>query len=288
MKKLPFLFAALLTFVACNSTSEKIVDIQGIDSTQRPGNNFFRYVNGKWYDTAQIPASQSGVGAYMFMNYPQRIRLQNILDSVSKANNAAGSIEQKVGDFYASGMDTETINKRDYDPIKPILAGIDSISDVLSLMKFVADEAKVNNASIIYFGIAPDNKNSSINIGHVFQAGIGLPERDYYFNTDPSTIAIQEAYKKYLTTLFELTGSDSASSKKDADVVYSIDKQFASSHRTNVELRDVNANYNKMAVADLAKRQPNISWRNLLDNLGAKTDSIDVSQPAYYDKLNTL
>src|ERR1051325_4817147 len=102
MKKLPVLFTVLLFMGACNNTSEKkFVDIQGIDSTQRPGNNFFRYVDGKWYDTAQIPPSQAGVGAYMFMNYPQRIRLQHILDSASKAKNTAGSIEQKVGDFYA-------------------------------------------------------------------------------------------------------------------------------------------------------------------------------------------
>ena len=113
MKKLYFLFAALAFLTACKNTSEKkqFVDIQGIDSTQQPGNNFFRYVNGKWYDTAQIPSTQAGVGAYMFMNYPQRIRLQNILDSVSKAGNKAGSIEQKVGDYFAAGIDTATINQ---------------------------------------------------------------------------------------------------------------------------------------------------------------------------------
>jgi putative endopeptidase len=100
------------------------------------------YVNHIWYDTAQIPPSQSGVGAYMFMNYPQRLRLQGILDSVSKANNTGGSIEQKLGDFYASGMDTITINKLGYDPIKPEHARIDSISNLTSLMKFVATEAR--------------------------------------------------------------------------------------------------------------------------------------------------
>lgn len=293
MKTLPLLFSAVLFFEACNNNSvtnseKQFADILGIDSTQQPGNNFFRYANGKWYDTAQIPAGQSGVGAYMFMNYPQRIRLQNILDSVSKADNNIGSIEQKVGDFYASGMDTAAINKRGYDPIKPILSRINGISDIPSLMKFVADEAKVYNVSVVSFGIGPDNKNSSINIGHVYQAGIGLPDRDYYFKTDPSSVAIQEAYKKFLATLFELTGSDPAPAKKDADLVYGIDKQLATSHRTNIELRDVNANYNKMAVADLAKGQHYIGWPGLLDNLGAKTDSIDVSQPAYYDKLNAL
>ena len=293
MKKLQVLFIVFLFFLSCKNNSEQTAektyaDIQGIDSSLKPGDNFFMYVNRKWYDTAQIPGTQAGVGAYMFMNYPQRMRLQRILDSVSKANNAAGSIEQKVGDFYASGMDTITINKRGYDPVRPILTRIDSINDVPSLMKFVANEAKVNNTSILAFGVGPDNKNSSMNIAHVSQTGIGMPERDYYFKTDPSTIAVQEAYKKYVATLFELTGSDAASAKKGAEIVYIIDKQLAASHRTNIEMRDVNANYNKMAVADLAKKQPNISWTILLDNLGAKTDSVDVSQPVYYDKLNTL
>ncbi len=288
MKKLLLLLAVSLSFAACKNTSEKTyVRILGIDSTIKPGDNFFMYVNKKWYDTAQIPPSQSGVGAYMFMNYPQRLRLGAILDSVSKANNTAGSIEQKIGDFYASGMDTATINKLSYDPVKPILAVIDSISNVPSLMKFVATDAKFNNNSILAFYVGADNKNSSMNIGHVYQAGIALPERDYYFKTDPSSLGIQQAYRDYLAKLFELTGSDSAKAKQDAATVYNIDKQLAAAHKTNVELRDVNANYNKMSVADLAKRQPNIDWVNVLDYLGAKTDSIDVSQPAYYDKLNT-
>jgi len=293
MKKWYTVLAATLCLGACHNPAEKpadqaFADIQGIDSTVKPGDNFFRYVNGKWYDTAQIPGSQSGVGTYMFMNYPQRLRLQNILDSVSKAANPAGSIAQKVGDFYASGMDTVTINKRSYDPLKPVLARIDSINDTRSLMKFVADQAKLNNVSIIYFGVAPDNKNSSMNIAHVSQAGIGLPERDYYFRNDAASVRVQEAYKKYLATLFELIGTDTTTAQKNANIVYDIEKQLAGAHRNNVALRDINANYNKMPVATLAQKQPNIGWTTLLDNLGAQTDSIDVGQPAYYDKLNTM
>ena len=289
MKRSLVLLAVLLSLAACkNAQHTNITDIQGIDSSAKPGDNFFMYVNRKWYDTVQIPPSQAGVGAYMFMNYPQRLRLQGILDSVVDTNNTTGSIEQKLGDFYGSGMDTTTINQRGYDPIKPILARIDSISDVASLMKFVAGEAKAYNTSVLAFSVGPDNKNSNINIAHISQAGIGLPERDYYFKTDAPGIAIQNAYKIYLAKLFELTGSDTVASTKDADIVYDIDKQLASSHKTKIELRDVNANYNKMAVADLAKRQPNIGWLNVLNYLGAKTDSIDVSQPAYYDKLNSV
>src|SRR5450432_4593467 len=210
MKKLSFLFVVLLLLAGCQSKPETVAtaDISGIDSSIKPENNFFNYVNRSWYDSAQIPPSQSGVGAYMFMNYPQRLRLQGILDSVSKASNPAGSIEQKLGDFYGSGMDTATVNGRGYEPIKSILARIDSINDLSSLMQFVAMEAKSNDVSVVAFGVGPDNKNSSLNIAHIYQAGIGLPERDYYFKTDSSSLSIQQAYKKYIGQLFQLTGSD--------------------------------------------------------------------------------
>jgi putative endopeptidase len=289
MKNSLILFITLLTFAACSKhPGKKNVAITGIDSTLNPGDDFFRYVNGKWYDSVPIPASQTGVGAYMFMNYPQRIRLQGILDSISQSKNPPGSSAQKVADFYASGMDTVTIEKRGYEPIKPILAKIESINDIKSLMKFVADEAKMDNSSIIAFGVSPDDKNSSMNIAHAYQTGIGLPDRDYYFKSDLSTAAIQESYKKYLVKLFQNTGNNAKEAKKNADLVYDIDKKIAVSHKTKVELRDVQANYNKMAVTDLEKRHTNIGWVALLNNLGAQTDSIDVGQPAYYDTLNTL
>ncbi|MBS1729158.1 MAG: M13 family metallopeptidase [Bacteroidetes bacterium] len=289
MRKYTLFYACALLFTACSNPSEKtFIAINGIDSSRKPGDNFFLYVNKKWEDTAQIPASQSGVGAYMFMNYPQRLRLQGILDSVSKAPNAAGSIAQKVGDFYLSGMDTATINQMGFNPIKPILAKIDGIQDISSLLQFVSSEAKNYNASLIAFGIGPGNKNSKLNIAHLYQTGIGLPERDYYFKSDPASKNIQQAYKNFLSTLFVLIGNDSLTAKKDAEIVYHIDLQLAAAHRNNIELRDVNANYNMMAVTELSKREPNMDWNKVLDELGAKTDSIDVAQPAYYDKLNTL
>lgn len=289
MRKSLLLFIAFLAFTACSKHErKKNVAITGIDSTLRPGDDFFKYVNGKWYDSVSIPASQAGVGAYMFMNFPQRMRLQGILDSISKSKNEQGTIAQKVGDFYASGMDTVTIDKRGYTPIKPLLAKIDAINDLPSLMNFVVNEVKADNSSIIAFGVSPDDKHSSMNIAQIYQTGIGLPDRDYYFKSDSSTVAIQQSYKKYLATLFQLTGSNAQEAKKNADLVYDIDKQLAKSHKTKVELRDVHANYNKMAVADLAKKHPNINWSVFLNNLGAKTDSVNVSQPAYYDALNKL
>lgn len=291
MRRVLYFALAVALAGACTQstkTDEKRVVITGIDTTKKPGDDFFMYANGIWYDTAQIPASQTGVGSYSFLNFPQRIRLQAILDSVSAANNAPGSIEQKVGDFYASGMDTAAINKRGYEPIKPLLSRIDALTDIPSLLKLVAEEQKVGDGSIIGFYVGPDDKHSTINIAQFYQTGIGLPERDYYFKTDSSTIKIQKAYRNYLSKLFQLTGTDAATAEKNASVVYDIEKQLATSHRTNVELRDVKANYNKLAVAGLAKKHTNIGWTTLLNDLGVKVDSVNVGQPAYYDKLNTM
>ena len=291
MQRLLYCALALLLAAGCEQAADKNtkrVVITGIDTSKKPGDDFFMYANGIWYDTAQIPASQSGVGSYSFLNYPQRIRLQAILDSVSGSNNPAGSIEQKVGDFYAAGMDTIAINKRGYEPIKPVLTNIDAVTDVPSLLKLVVAEQKTGDGSIIGFSVGPDNKQSTLNIAQFYQTGIGLPERDYYFKTDSSTLTIQNAYKKYLTRLFELTGTDAATAEKNATVAYDIEKQLASAHRTNIELRDVKANYNKMSVAALSKKQPNLNWTTLLADLGAKVDSVNVGQPAYYDKLNAL
>ncbi|MBS1681509.1 MAG: M13 family metallopeptidase [Bacteroidetes bacterium] len=288
MKKIAFFALALLLTNACKRTSDNRYVVIKVDTSKKPGADFFEYVNGIWYDTAQIPASQTGVGSYSFLNFPQRIRMQGILDSVSKSTNQPGSIEQKVGDFYASGMDTVAINNLGYEPIKPILTSIDAITDVPSLLKFVAETQKIGNSSIIGFYVGPDDKRSSVNIAQFFQTGIGLPEKAYYFNTDSSTLKIQNAYKKYLTNLFALTGADPATAEKNASITYAIEKQLAASHRTNIELRDVKANYNKLGVAFLSKKHTNLSWSTLLNDLGVKVDSVNVGQPAYYDKLNTL
>jgi putative endopeptidase len=291
MRKLLYLPLVIVIAASCKQATEapvRRVVLTGIDTSKNPGDDFFEYANSIWYDTARIPASQTGVGSYSFLNYPQRIRLQGILDSISATTNPEGSIEQKVGDFYASGMDTTAINKLGYEPIKLLLTRIDEIKGVPSMLKLVADEQKAGDGSIIGFYVGPDDKHSDVNIAQFVQSGINLPERDYYFKTDAPTVAVQDAYKKYLITLFQLIGADLQTAEKNASIAYDIEKQLASSHRTNIELRDVTANYNKLAVATLAKRHPNIGWNTLLSDLGVNADSVNVGQPQYYDKLNAL
>ena len=288
MKNLSYFIVAFCFLMSCQKEKKEEdnrLAFDGIDETIKPGDNFFNHVNKTWYDQAVIAEDQVGVGYYRFLNIPQRKLLEDILGEVSNGTHANGSPDQMVGDFYASGMDTLHINARGYEPIQPLLDKINSIGSTSELMQFVTDESKSGNRSLISMGISPDDKNSSVNILHFGQTGLGLPDRDYYFKTDATTLEIQEAYRSYLSALFELTGSES---KEKVAIAYDIEKQLAEVHKTRVERRDVKANYNKLAVSELNKNQPNIGWSNLLKNLGAAADSIDIQQPTYYEKLNAM
>ncbi|QCX38935.1 M13 family metallopeptidase [Aureibaculum algae] len=290
MKKLIYVILLTLTFVSCKEeatvTAPSKIVFDGIDSSIKPGDDFFNHVNKIWLDTAVIADDQIGVGSYRFLNIPQQELLKNILEEVSQKEHPKGSVEQLVGDFFASGMDTVSINERGSKPIQPILDRINAITDVSSITEFAATQIKSGDYSIFSPYISPDQKNSTLNILHFSQTGLGLPDRDYYFKDDPSVKSIQEAYKTYLTTLFELVGESDAKAK--ADIVYSIEKQMATSHKTRIERRVVKENYHKLAVADLNTKHPNIGWSALLKNLGTAVDSVDVRQTAYYDTLNTM
>ena len=289
MKKALYFSFILLVLISCtteNSSVNNKIDFEGITESIKPGDNFFAHVNKKWLDTAVIAEDQVGVGSYSFLNIPQKKLLENILTDVSTTIQKEGSIEQKVGDFYSSGLDTKTINNLGYQPIKPILKEIDNIKNVSGLMAFVTKEITSGNYSIIGMGVSPDNENSSVNILHFGQAGLGLPDRDYYFKSDSVTVAIQNAYKNYLTTLFAL--SENKTPKEKAATVYAIEKKIAASHKTRIERRNVKANYNKMAVAKINKSHSNIGWSRLLKQLNLKADAVDIKQPAYYNELNKL
>lgn len=292
MKYIPILACFFVVFSSCKNNTESSavnhppVVFDGISPSIAPGDNFFHHVNKTWEDNAVIADDQVGVGAYRFLNIPQQKLLQDILEEVSKNENKKGSIEQQVGDFYASGMDTIRLNQLGSKPIIPILERIDAIRDVPTMMQFVAEQIKARDYSIIAPRIGPDQQNSTINIAHFYQTGLGLPDRDYYFIDSPKVLEIQTAYKQYVTRLFELTKTPNPS--ESAHIVYTIEKQLAESHKTRVERRVIKENYHKMAVSELQNDHTEIGWSSLLQTLGMEVDSLDLSQPAYYQKLNDL
>lgn len=290
--KIKLLGIICLLIAACNNNKPdvagKFIETGFMDSTIHPGDNFYEFVNGKWLDTVQIPETESGIGSFDNLYYKNRDRLHEILDSVSKLNASKGSVEQQVGDYYASGMDSVTIEGRGYDPLKPYLQQIDSIKDAKGIMRFVSLMQLQYSNPLFGQGIGADDKNSSMNIAQYFQGGLGLPDRDYYYKTDEATKKIVDAYKKFLKELFMLTGDDSLKAIKETTQVFDLEKQMAASHKTRVQLRDPQSNYHKMAVTDLDKQMPVFAWKNTLNALGVHTDSVNLATPAYFVKLNEL
>ena len=291
MKKLWYLSMIAAGFIACEQSEQKNethpeVVFDGISEQIAPGDDFYNHVNKTWYDNAVIADDQVGVGAYRFLNIPQQELLKNILEEVSEQSHDKGSVEQLVGDFYASGMDTLSIDKRGITPIQPLLEKIEGTTTTKELMDVVANQIKTGDYSFLAPYISPDQKNSKLNILHLAQTGLGLPDRDYYFNEDPSSVAIQDAYKTYLTTLFKLVGDTEAAA--NAAIVYAIEKELADSHKTRIQRRVIKDNYNKVSVVDLDNGHNQIDWKHIFTTLGTDIDSLNVRQPAYYDKVNDV
>ena len=287
-----FLVAGL---AACNDSGSgktnartSFFDNTGMDSSVKPGDNFFDYVNGKWVKAAVIPDDQSGWGAFQMIYEDNLKNLKGILEDAAKANPAAGSLEQKVGDYYASGMDTVAIEKVGAEPLKPMLAKIDAVKDYKELMNLVAESYVQGDGDLLGLYVGADDKNSAQNIVVFTQAGLSLPEKDYYTRKDSATTAARAALIQYATKMFELTGVEAATASANANAILALETEIATSHRSQVELRDPQTNYNKMSVAALDKQQSNIGWVNLFSKLNVKTDSINVGQPGYFAALNSM
>ncbi len=296
-KNVPVSIALLvcsLCILCCNNAAKKEaavvkdLTLANINSSIKPGDNFYLFANGKWYDTATILPSESRAGAGVEMYYRLKNNIKSILKTTSAAKAAAGTVQQKVGDLYASGMDTATIEAAGYKPVKPLLNEIANIADARGIITFAARQTAAGNPLLMGIYVGADEKNSSRNIAVFYQAGLGLPDRDYYFKNDAATEKITAAYKNYCSTLFALTGTDTATAAKNALTLYNLEKQMAASHRTNVALRDPQSNYNKKAVTALAKQMPVLNWPVLLNDLKIKADSLNISQPDYYAKLDEL
>ena len=289
--------AGVLLFAACQNKSHQDADAAnarteffdkaGMDTTVKPGDNFFLYANGKWMKNTKIPKTETGWGSFYTLYNDNLKNLNSILENASKANAAKGSTEQKVGDFYTSGMDTLTIEKLGIEPIKPLLSKIDGIKNDKDLINFIADGYKDGEGDLLGFGVEPDDKLSTKNALSFSQAGLTLPDRSYYLEQDDKAKKIRAEYIKYITKIFSLSG-DSVNAAKYADNILKLETAIAQSHSTPVQLRDPQKNYNKMTVADFQKQTPNIEWKSVLSKLGASTDTVIVRQPKYYQSLSAL
>ena len=284
---------ATLCLLSCNNKKKSnFTDplLTNRDTTISPAADFYQYANGNWFKNHPIPSTEKSNGIFRMIQDTINNQVKLICESSAKEKGASkGSNKQKIGDFYASGMDSVAIDKNGITPLKKELATIETVTDVPSLLKTITHLQTIGCGAGFNFYVAQDDKISSKNALQFSQGGLGLGNRDYYFNTDAETTNIRAAYLKHIEKMFQLMGEKQENTSKMASSVMKLETELAKSSRKLQDLRDPVKNYNKMTVADFNKITPNIDWNKSLTDLGiAKADSVIVGQPEFYKALNGM
>ena len=268
----------------------KFIDRGNMDLSVKPGDDFFEYADGNWVKNNPIPAKETRWGSFGILNQENTDRLLGLLTEVSSTTHAKGSLEQRVGDFYASAMDSVTIEKLGYDPIKPALSRIDQINDLDGVIKEVIFERTHGEGDPLFrFGVSQDSKHVTKHIAELNQGGTGLPDRDNYLKSDPRSKRVQDAYRRYIVTLFTLTGAGDDAATKNAATIFNIETALAKAQLSRVAMRDPHVTYNKFAVADFSKTTPHLNWVELLPQLKvAGQDTMLVGQPGFFKVEDAL
>lgn len=268
----------------------KAFDVSSLDTTVNPGDDFFGFVNNKWIAAHPIPADKAKYGAFYMLDDNSLSMLRNTLESASKAKAQKGTNTQKVGDFWVTGMDTVAIEKAGITPIKPYLDNIQAIQSSDDLMRTAAQMHRMYTFAMFMNWVGQDDKNSADVIMSMWQGGLGLPDREYYFLPDARMQQIRTDYIAHVKNVFMLLGADEATAQKNASTIMNIEMQMAKASMTNTDMRVPENIYHKMSVADFQKMTPNMNWSVYFGELKTpefKT-GINVAQPEFFKTMNGL
>jgi putative endopeptidase len=265
------------------SPAPKPVDPALFDPATKPCEDFYQHAVGGWLKSNPVPADKSRWGSFEELADRNRAVLKSILEETSaKTDWPKGSVYQKVGDFFASGMNEAEIEKAGTKPLEPWLAKVDGLKSSADLPKLVADLHGRRLMAGFGFFVAQDQKETTRYIPMVGQGGLGLPDRDYYLKDDAKSKEIRERYVAHIARMLELLGDTAETSRAKAAVVMDLETKLAKAARTRVELRDPERNYNKRTVARLAAEAPGYDWKVYLAAMGVpEGQDLNVRQPEF-------
>ena len=271
-----------------NAVPIKFIDPQNMDQSVKPGDNFYQYANGNWLRQNAVPASKTSWGSFNELREKSLDAMKVLLEDASKTTTK-GRLYQMVGDYYVSGMDSATIEKRGFDPIKPDLARIEKVNTKADFLNELAYQRTQSNSMLFGFSVSQDRKNVTKYVPQLSQGGTTLPDRDYYLKSDGRSLKIRDAYRDNLTKMFALIGEESTQASQDADVVMRLETALAKAQMPRVEMRDPYKTYNKFAVTAFNKQTPGINWADQLTKFGANgQDTVLVQNPVFYRSLDSL
>jgi len=291
MKKYAFILVALLASMAsCTSPKTNGPDALAahIDSTIVPGDDFFSYANGSWFKQHPIPASEQSNGIFQLVQDTINAQIRQICEtSAAETNAAKGSNKQKIGDFFYSGMDSVSLNKKGISDLKADIDRIDQIKDLKGIIQEAAFIHSVSGAPLFSFWVSQDDKNSSKYQVFIHQGGLSLPDRSYYFDTDARTKNVRSTFVVHVGKMYEIMGYTVPQAKAAATKLMEIETTLAKISRKREDLRDPIANYNKMTFNSLKKLTPSIDWAMFLKDVGlTKVDTVIVGQPEFLTALD--
>jgi endothelin-converting enzyme/putative endopeptidase len=287
------LSVVILLFIVASCGQQEVPLTSGInqanmDTSVRPQDDFFRYVNGTWLETTEIPADRTNTGVFMDLRDKAREDVNAIIEDVaSRTDLEPGSDEQKVADLYNSFMDTATLDELGLSSLDGELARIDAIANKDELSAYFARAGIIGAGGPFNIYIWVDAKDATRYVTYMWQSGLGLPDRDYYFKEDERSVELREAYVLHVEKMFELAGFDDPAGS--AAMLMALETDLAEHHWTNVENRDSEARYNKYAMDELDSLGDGVNWPLYLKEAGLEAqEDIIVNQPSFIEGYNKI
>jgi len=291
MKKTLFSLLTLALF-ACGSEEHKsgteidqektyeAFSLQNLDTTVSPCENFYQYAVGGWLKNNPIPSTESRWSSFNVVNDSNNLKLRHILNEFSTGEYAEGSMEQKLGDLYSTALDSNLSNELGIKPLTDELEKIDALNSQADMITLLAEHKAIGVNSLFGVYIGQDDKNSEQYITHLYQSGLGLPDRDYYLKKDEKSVEIQDAYKEHMTKI--LTLADMTNAEQLVKEIYGIERYLASKSMSRLDRRDPDKTYNKFSYRELDEISQYVNWATYFEAVGlSEVDEVIVSQPNF-------
>lgn len=284
MKKLVFSLATIaLMTTSCTHRQTTGIHPENLDTTAVPQNDFYRFACGGWMQQNPLTPEYSRFGSFDKLGLQNLEQVNGLIQDIAAQNHPQGSVEQKIGDVYNLAMDTARRDQEGSAPVQKALGEIAALSSKEQLSDLLGRSYEVGLWGMY---VDADAMNSSMNILNEYQGGFALGEKEYYFDTDEATTRIRNAYREHVAKMFALYGFDDAEAK--AETVLRLETRIAGAAFSNVELRDPQANYNKMAVSDLQELVPQINWATYFAAMNIAPDSLSVGQVRHLQECGKL
>ena len=291
-KMFPFLAAGIVALASCNTPQKEVVKIAAInpanmDTTVAAGTDFYEYACGGWIKNNPLKPEYARFGTFDQLLENNQEQLRVLIEELSATPHEAGSVAGKIGALYAMGLDSTKLNADGVAPIKEELAAINALATKSDVSQMVATLHKEGMAPFFALFVDADEKNSAMNIVQLYQAGIGMGDRDYYLLEDEGSTKMREAYKAYINKLFTLAGSSPEQADAAVDAVMKIEKAIAEISYGREDLRDSQKNYNKLAYEDFKQIESPLDWDVYFESMGlAGLKELDAKQINFYKDMN--